>query len=387
MKVISGVAGLVAAALVVAACGSGAEGESAAPATSGGAGITQASKQADTRTAAEKQGEEAGAATGAAVKLEPRTIGVIQVTGSSETMQRSLNAVKSAAAVLGWTVKDCDGRGEPGRFAECARSMLAQKVDAIVSHSIDAAPMKAQMAQARERGIPWLNAGGQVTPNELFTASVEKDETAVGGAAGEFLKEKLGGQGTVAMTESPSNFSLKIRGDSGRQALLNGSSIKIVASHDVDLANLVQDARTWSSTVVTRFPKLDGFLFTVVTDVLAVAPVVERRYGDTQPPERPYLVGNGGDLANIDLVRKGLVDAVVDAPSEPFHWMSVDLLAQYFARNTAIPREPVAQYPKMVEPQVVTKDNVPADPKEYPPVAFDFVSYFKSKWAKEFGTS
>src|SRR5262245_352879 len=125
--------------LGLAACGGGGGNESAA---------IGKSKSSSERSKATSLGEKAATDAGEPVSLKPETLGVIEITGEAEIIQRSTASLKEAASELGWKVVTCDAQGATAKFTSCARTLLNSNVTAMVSEAVESAPMQAQMEQA-----------------------------------------------------------------------------------------------------------------------------------------------------------------------------------------------------------------------------------------------
>lgn len=384
--VLFGLAALVLAALVLAGCGgsnsssTSAGGNDSNVKQSGGGGGAKAEE-------ATEAGKEAGEESGEPVALEKQTLGLIEVVGAAESIQREASALEAAAGQLGWSVKVCDGEGDPVKMANCANTLLAQNVTAMIGANVEVAPVKSQMETAKKRGIPWINIGGPAKPSPLFSTQAVENETEIGTLMGEYIVKRLGGEGgTVAATEEPANYPLGVRMDAVYEQLSKAGKIDIVSKHVVDFTDLVADVRTWSEGVLTSNPDLSAFALCVDTDPVAVASVVQSNKGPgKQYPERPLIVGSLGDLANLELIRKGQIDATAETALGATAWIAVDQLAAYFGRETEFAEDPQDAYSlPILSPQLVTKENVPANPKEYAEPPIDFEAFFTTKWETEF---
>ncbi len=386
-----GLAVLVFGVLVLAGCGGSSSSSSSTASTEGTEAASKAEgsegggDEAKAKEATEA-GVKAGEKSGKPVAVEKQVIGEIQVVGAADSVQRATHGLEAAAAEFGWGVKVCDAEGDPVKMSSCANTLLSEGVTAIVDHSIEAAIVKPQMEEAKKRGIPWINIGGPALPSPLYSTEVVEGESEIGGIMGEYIAERMEGKGTVASTEEPAIYALKLRMAAVYKVLAEHPEIEVIDKHTVDLTNLVPDVRTWSESVLTKEPNLGAFALCVDTDPVAVASVVQSNKGPgKQYPERPLIVGSLGDLANLELIRKGQVDATADVPYEAFGWISVDQLAGYFSRGTEFSQDPQKTYGlPILKAQLITKENVPSNPKEYPAPPVDYEAFFGSKWGTEF---
>ena len=381
-----GLAALVSAAVVLAGCG----GSSSSSSTSSGgddSGVKQAGSGNSAKAKeATEAGTEAGEESGKPIALEKQTLGLVEIVGAAESIQREKSALEAAAAELGWSVKVCDGEGDPVKMGNCANTLLSQGVTAMVGANVEVAPVKTQMETAKKRGIPWINIGGPAKPSPLFSTQAVENETEIGTIMGEYVAERMEGEGTVAASEEPANYPLGVRMDAVYKVLAQDPEIDIVSKHVVDFTDLVADVRTWSEGVLTKEPNLGAFALCVDTDPVAVASVVQSNKGPgKQFPERPLIVGSLGDLANLELIRKGQIDATAETALGATAWIAVDQLAAYFGREAEFAKDPQDAYSlPILTPQLVTKENVPANPKEYAEPPVDFEAFFETKWETEF---
>ena len=80
-----------------------------------------------------------------------------------------------------------------------------------------------------------------------------------------------------------------------------------------------------------------------------------------------------------------LIAALVDTDYGADGWIALDQLAQYFARETPISKEPEPDYGiDYLSTQLVTPENLLAE-EHYPPNKSNYWAFFKGKWGKEFG--
>ncbi len=382
-----GLAVLVLAAVVLAGCG----GSDSTSTSSEGGGETGGKQSGGGNTAkteeATEAGTKAGEESGKPVALEKQTIGLVEIVGAAESIQREKEALEAAASELGWSVKVCDGEGDPVKMSNCANTLLSQGVTAMIGANVEVAPVKAQMETAKKRGIPWINIGGPAAPSPLFSTQAVENETEIGTIMGEYILERFEEEGgTVAATEEPANYPLGVRMSAVYKTLELNPEIDVVSKHVVDFTDLVADVRTWSESVLTQEPNLGAFALCVDTDPVAVASVVQSNKGPgKQYPERPLIVGSLGDLANLELIRKGQIDATAETALGATAWIAVDQLAGYFGREAEFAKDPQDAYSlPILNPQLVTKENVPANPKEYAEPPVDFEAFFQTKWETEF---
>jgi ABC-type sugar transport system substrate-binding protein len=372
--------GSIAIAAFTAGCGS--NDDSGGSSDVGSIGKSASAKK---REAAVTAGKESGGAAGDPVAVPKKTVGVIEAFGAAEAIQRTTAGITAGAKVLGWTVKTCDAQGDPTKMASCASSLISQRVDVIMGEAIEAAPVKAQLTQAKSKGIPWINTTGPVLPDPLIESQATYDENTLGKTLGDYIATQIGGKGQVATTTIKALYALRLRSDAMVAALKSKPDIDVVDIHDITLSDPVADGRRWASTMLTRYPDLRAIGLDSDAEPPGVVPVVAQKFPGKQFPDRPLVTAPFGNLAHFELIRKGQLDAVAEVPLEATGWIALDRAAAFFARDTALPKEAASGYPIDLLPvTIVDKKNVPQQPKKYFEPSVDFVTFFTTKWGTEY---
>jgi hypothetical protein len=86
-------------------------------------------------------------------------------------------------------------------------------------------------------------------------------------------------------------------------------------------------------------------------------------------------------------MKAGAVDVALDVPYDAGPWVGVDQLLQFWGLDKPFAKEPQPTYPgigTVYDYEVITKDNLPPE-GEYRTPKNDFVTFFKTKWADQFG--
>ncbi len=379
-------------ALAAAGCGSSSSSDNSAKESINKASGTK-SEQAQMASA----GEADAAKAGAQVALKPQTLGMVEVLHAAEVQRRITQALKDAATKMGWRVLTCDTAGDPAKAAPCAQNLMTQGATAMTSMGVDPSTMATQMKQAKAKGIPWLGLVGTQRESPLFTAQINQpDHGAITDVMSQYilgrLKEAQKTSGGFAYSTFPAIYGIGVR-DAATAAKLKDNGIKLVSRHVTDLTNEAVDARQWTNSVLARNPNVAAFFTTLDIDQNEIANAVAQKYPGKAFPDRPLVVGLAAGLATLDKIRKGTLDADAEVAVEAASWMAVDQLAAHFARKTPIATdlysgEQTDDYPVwFLKPYLVTKENAPQQSGVYHAPPYDFVTYFTSKWAKEYNTN
>lgn len=379
--------------IVLAGCGS-----SGSDGTGEGESLNEASGSASERQKMTKLGEEWAEEAGKPVEVKPETIGMVEVLHAAEVQRRITNGLKDAARVMGWKVITCDTAGDPTKAATCARNLLTQGVDAMTSMGVDPSTMEVQMKEAKSKGIPWIGLTGTERNTPLFTAQINQSDAggAIAKTMSTYILERLDEEGAESRREGgfaystfPAIYGIGLR-DKVVAEELTAAGVKQQDRHVTDLTNEAQDSTEWARSVLAQHPDVGVIYTTLDIDQNEIANTVHAEFGSKQFPERPLVVGLAAGLATMQKIREGTLDADVEVAVEASSWMAIDQLAEYFTRKRPITEDlyegnATQDYPVwFLKPYMVTKKNVPSDPKKYHEPPYDFISFFNSKWDTEF---
>jgi ABC-type sugar transport system substrate-binding protein len=383
----------VLAAMGLAACGSSSNNSGSG--SGNDAGVVKGSGVgAGTGTRADvakKAGEGAATAAGSAIKLQPKTIGIINFLGGIESSDRLKSTAQKAATKLGYKTVVCDGKGTPNVFVTCGNSLLDQRVDAIVEIAIEPGTIQPVLNKAKAQKVPVIQIGGGAVPNGDLSGNYGPDETKAGQTLTDYIVKKLDalpGNPGVIIHDFPARWA-SARTDTLRSAIKGQSKIKTLANTTTDAATLVQFTRKTVGDQITQYPDAKAYWFSFDTTGQVGGQVLSSKYKGKTFPDRPLVATHHADLGTLDLMRKGEIDVTSEANYDAASWIAMDQLAEFWGRGTAISKDNQPQYPgvgDLFSYQIVTKDNLPPAGQYFPPKV-DVVTFFQSKWAKEFGAA
>ncbi len=371
----------VAIALVVAGCGGGGKKSSSsststsANANSGGG---QSSSTVTVQQSASAVPEYLGSfapQSGLGGKVPNETIGFVNVLGSSPAAQACQAQFLAAAKVLGWTVHVADAQGDPAKMAADVSAMVTQRVNAIVTVSIEQAAAAQGLSQAKAQNIPALTFCGAITNNgaPLYAGNYAPNDAAISATVTRYLIDDLGGKGNVvAQFYSPINALA--RRDAVAVTMLNQAGMKVVASHQVNFTNSVQDTMQSTLAMLRANPTAKAVLvdqdfeFPVAVQAVKNAGLNVKVYG-------MY----GGDPAFQALRQGGPARAIAESNPEASGWTVADQLLKYFVNKKPI--DPLALYDHPYPVALVTAANVPAGPEAnlFP----DYGPLYEAQWKAE----
>lgn len=338
-------------------------------------------------TAAAKAAGAAGAGATASIP-KGKTIGVLQLSGTSSQSIGVLATARLIAKKFGWKVAVCDPNFDPQKVPQCATSLLAQNPAVIFSVSTNTGTMGSAYNDAVAKGIPWISVVSGVVPAKgLYDYG--RDGFALAQIIDEYLIKKMkpGSSGKAKLFAIGAPTVGIASANSGKQLAADvkkAGTVELI-NHDLDLSNAVQDTLSSTEQTLQSNPDLAGAWTLCDFCLPLMAQVVQK----VQGKNRTTLVG--GLYANpqaIDGIRKGTIDAVSDYPWLASVWVGIDQVLSNIARKTPIASSK-AVYGKyklaFMKPYVLDKTNVRTSGAVIPVYGPDYQAYFTAKWAKEYG--
>lgn len=367
--------------LALAACG----GNSSSSSSSSGAAAAGTQSAGPASSAIADAAKQAATKAGAATSLPTKTIGYVNYGATGLAAQRAQAGAQAAADALGWKLVPCDGQGLPQQQASCASNLLNQNVDALMVNTIAQSTITATLAQAKAKGIPVINVGGDAGQKDQVTASYYPPEPELGKALADYVTKTLGSAGGDLLVQTfAADFATQRVG--ALTSAIQGTNIKVASTFDADPSNLVPGTQSAVAAKLNSDPNLKGIWITFSSAELGAYQAMQVKYPGKSYPDRPLLVTFYANLPAIDMIRKGQLDAASEDSLEWCSWVGMDQLAEFFARKATPSTDAQPDYGNGLDfwrPVVVTKDNLPPEGQlSTPPV--DFVGFFTTKWDTEF---
>jgi len=370
----------VAIALVVAGCGGGGKksSSSSSTSTSANSGGGQSSSTVTVQQSASAVPEYLGSfapQSGLGGKVPKKTIGFVNVLGSSPAAQVCQAQFVRAAQALGWTVHTADAQGDPAKMAADVSAMVTQHVDAIVTVSIEQSAAAQGLAAAKAANIPALTFCGAITNNgaPLYAGNYAPNDAAISATVTRYMIDDLGGKGdVVAQFYSPINALA--RRDAVAEAMLAQAGMKVVASHQVDFTNPIQDTMQSTIAMLRAHPEAKAVLVDQDFELPAAVQAIKNA-GLNVKVYGMY----GEDPAFAALRAGGPARAFSQSPSQDSAWTAVDQLIKFFVNKKPI--DPMAGYDHPYPITLVTAANVPAG--DYANLFPDYGPFYQAQWKAE----
>ncbi|RWI72201.1 sugar ABC transporter substrate-binding protein [Mesorhizobium sp.] len=166
-------------------------------------------------------------------------LGVVAFQMSSETHARVANAIQAAAKEKSWDVVVLNSNGALPTHAQQIENLVQRGVDGIVLAMSKPVEFDAQMAAAKQAGIPLITVMSGASPNALF--DIQVNEYAVGANAALYLLGQLGYQGNILTQRFESNVGTRIRGKILDVVLGENSAVKEIGTASMARTQSWQD--------------------------------------------------------------------------------------------------------------------------------------------------
>jgi ribose transport system substrate-binding protein len=134
-----------------------------------------------------------------------KRVGWVTVTNSIPFTTIMFKGVNPAAKALGLKLEVCDGKGQPAEWARCYSRFIGEKVDLIVSQSIDPRILKSSLTAANKAGIPVVTTSSNFPGAPLWPGTAAEDPQPfkeVGKAIGDYIVADSGGKANALIITS-----------------------------------------------------------------------------------------------------------------------------------------------------------------------------------------
>jgi ribose transport system substrate-binding protein len=242
-----------------------------------------------------------------------RVIGMSQCN-LGEPWRQQMNAdVRNAAAAhpdLQVIFKDAQNDSLVQRSH--VEEFVSQKVDLIVISPREAAALTRPVAQAYEAGVPVIVLDRAVL-GDKFTCFIGADNRRIGRAAGEWVRNTLGGKGRIVelkglMTSTPGQD----RHTGFREGLDAAHNPGLEVVFEADMQWLEPNARREMESALARFPRID--IVYAHNDPGAHGAYLAARAGGREK-EMKFVGIDALAHEGLRYVRQGILDATFEYPT------------------------------------------------------------------------
>lgn len=264
----------------------------------------------------------------ATIAVPKKKIGLLLLAGASYAQGQIASEFKRAATTLGWDIIVRDTQGDPAKQAAGAQAFLQEKVDALVGVGVPEEPILPTLKQLKAKGIPFINAGGTITDGaKVVSAQFRGPEGVSGAIMAQFIVDTNPPGTKIAMQNFDANFGVKVR-DDVVAATFKDYGMQVVATHQMDIANLVSDTLSSTKDQLAANPDL-GVIYSSIDSQLP--PIISLLKQLKKTNVKVYAFN--ADPPNTKAMR-GYPNAwVVDTPWWYTAWLTSDALLRYWAQK------------------------------------------------------
>lgn len=301
----------------------------------------------------------------------------------------NVRGMQSACQALAWTCTVVDAQSNPANYAGAMRQAIAQGPDAIVTHGLDCSAVSLPLKEAATAGIPTINStsydcdyeGGEklYTASPLFNDPIDPvNGKAVtydgyspnfGTIRGASIVLGIGDNVPEVIDIADDEVGVLKDIHDATMAFVERVPGAIVHRSDMKLADVGPKLESHATAELLKYPQANALSAPFgAAFVLGVGAAVEKA-GRTDL----FVMGVEGIPAELDLVRAGVVDAVLYSPTAWTGWGAIDTV------NSVLTDAPVAKSGQGW--LYVDQNTVPAGTGEEPLDKFpDYQSAYKAAW-------
>jgi ABC-type sugar transport system substrate-binding protein len=358
-------------ATALAACGSSSSTSSSQSANSSSGSTSAAAASASGSSAAKVYaGPQLSIPAGKNPAVHGKVVGVVTLTSASEVFPRELLAIKRAASALGWTVKQANMQGDVSQAGPSVENLLQSGVNGIILQSVEPELLGSKaVSDAKAKHVPIIETGAVANSknsNGVLTGSVNTDVAAAQTALDKQMLANLPSGSEIALVNDKLAAEGRVPEAELRKDL--AGKVKIVATHQMNYANLVPDISSTVSAWLQQYPSLKAVWCPYDGPCVGAAQAIQSANKDVR------VYSQDGVTSILNLMRQGVKVTTEAFPLEYVNWLAIDELNSIFAGRhyTADPIVPTV---------IVTETNVPKSgvidgSQQYG----DYAAAFKKRW-------
>ncbi|MFC7405740.1 substrate-binding domain-containing protein [Georgenia alba] len=285
---------------------------------------------------------------------EQVTIGLAVANQQADFFNQIREAVQAKGEAEGVEIVLADAGGDASRQVSQVQDFITQQVDAIIYIPAGATAASVPVRDAREAGIPVVSVdrNPEDAPGDTFIAT---DSVAAARELGDWVVEQTGGEGRLGVIQGQIGTTPEIARNEGFEAALEDSNIEEVARqasegwHQDEGFDIAQD-------MLQSNPDID--IFFGRADALALGAAQAAR-GAGYSREDILIVGFDGDVAGLEAVRDGVIDATITQQTQHMGRLAFDSAIQ-LVNGEDLPAE------QLQEGILTTPENVEEFIEEHP---------------------
>lgn len=282
-------------------------------------------------------------ATTAAFAGENFTIGLAVSNLQADFFNQIKQAAEAEAKDQGIEIITVDAKGDATSQVNQIQDLLTREVDALIYLPAGATAASVPIREAKAAGVPVVCIDRNPdTPGDTFIAT---DSVAAARELGQWVAKQTGGKGNLAMLQGQIGTTPEQERDKGFTEGIAGTEIKIVAKQ---LAEWAQDKGfAVAQDLLQANPDINIFFGQCDATAMGAAQAVKVA-GVT---EKILIVGFDGDVAGLNAVRDGVIDATMTQQTQRMGRLGVQSAIK-LAKGESVPAL------QLLPATLTTKENV-----------------------------
>jgi ribose transport system substrate-binding protein len=344
MGIRSLIGGLIAAAVILSACGSSSTSSPSSPSTTATAAVPTTTQTAQ-RVALAKyyKGTFGPLPASSPVPVKNKKIWVITLTEQSPSVANVAKGIQQAGTLLGWTTTIVDGKASPTAWNNGIHQAIAAHANAIVLDIVDCQSVRSALQQARAAGILVYGAGGSDDCNApgvglapefngstflLYPGGVAAEVQQTGEVKAAWIASETGREGNVVEMHETDYLATEEVDAAFGSSLHSFCPSCSVTQVPFLLTDLGTQLGPKLSAALLKDPSANAVVFPYDTAVLlGGATAIE----NSRRASSLHVMGGECLTANVDLIRQNKgQNACVGIPYLWAGWAAVDGLDRLF---------------------------------------------------------
>lgn len=290
----------------------------------------------------------------AAFAQDDVTLGLAVANLQADFFNQIKQSVEKEAEAQGIRVVTVDARGDAATQVSQIQDLITQQIDALIYIPAGATAAGVPVQAAKDAGIPVI-AVDRNPPDVPADTFIATDSVGAAKTLGDYVCEQTGGEGKVGVIQGQIGTTPEIDRDTGfTQALDNCPGLEVVAKQASTMW-MQDEGFAIAQDMLTRFPDITVFFGRADALALGAAQAVQV----ANVPQDVMVVGFDGDVAGLEAVRDGVLNATMTQQTQLMGRLAVES-ALKMINGEEVPAE------QLQEATLTTQENVEPFIEEHP---------------------
>ncbi len=282
------------------------------------------------------------------------TLGLAVANLQADFFNQIKQSVEREAKARGIKVYTVDARGDSATQVNQIQDLITRQVDALIYIPAGATAASVPVKAAKAAGIKVVNVdrNAEDEPGDTFIAT---DSVAAARELGEYVAEKTGGKGSIAIIQGQLGTTPEIDRNKGfNEAIEKYPDLKVVAKQP-STKWMQDEGFAIAQDMLQRDPNITVFFGRADALAMGAAQAVKVANLDHDV----MIVGFDGDVAGLKAVKAGKLDATMTQKTQYMGKLAVESALDLIA-GKEVPKE------QLQPAELTTKENVDPFIKNHP---------------------